>query len=695
MNGILEINEADKKFRLDKLDPKDENFILLFSQSLLHYEQRARFWKPRLDLGQKCMEVMQRDIFTPKQRADYRNEGKVPVEPQELKKIINALGDQIKESVQTSNISAEDETPPQNAAKPEVVNVVLKDMENNLGMEMLKNTVIRNGLITGFPQWIWYDFETMYDGLFEQLVAHTPWWNTILPTPYFEKIDGSDVIDVIRIGMYSKAALLETFPEREDALNKFDSDLKDDPGYLIETLQNNGTEDAHDRSKVIQRILNAADFDSISGYYTVAERVFPVKSKQTLYINEEIEDVQVLPEQWNGRRKNEWINAHPEYHVRTKEVKTLWTTTIGLNGFNWENDSHWFQENGKLPGSVYVPDMVNNLPTGVGEDQLPYIFSIAASETEGLHNVRTGQGTVTFYIEGAFAQPENFGKEMSLSNGQVPIKKAFAHQGRVDAAAKTIQRKPNLVPFEFSDRLRGQAESVHSINDSILGVTHPRQSDVSKQTEITQGMKPQAPYVRAYSYFELSNTQMLLYLLPHSYTEEKIITINDDYGLNKKKVTVNISEYDVSGQANIIANDLLTVRYRAIPVPGEDSATSKDRELQQFINIISAVGNQLFQLDPKIMAYVLNSMHNRYSKQAGTYLMQTAEQLQQQQQQATQAEQQVELEKEKARRGVDIMKIQSPDVSFKFSPQDIEEAPMGAQMMFQIMNNMRSQQPTP
>lgn len=694
MSGnIIEINESDKKYQLDKLTPLDKNWKDLFSQELLIYEQYSRFWRPRLNLGKKCMDVMRRDIFTAQQRADYEAQNKVPVEPQELKRIINSLAEEIKKAVQSSNISTEDDTPPENAAKPEVVNVVLKDMENKINMNMIRETVIRNGLITGFPQWIWYDFMPQFEGLFEELVGYHPLWNSMLPTPFFEKRDGSDIDDVIRIGQYSKAALLEMYPDREKAVKDFDSALNDDPGYFKSSLQQSGTEDAMARAKLIELALNAVQYDSMEGYYMVAERNFPVMFKQDLYYNEKISDVQVLPENWKRERKRQWVQDNPEYKfLKQKNVKTLWTTTIGLNGFIWANGPHWFQENGKLPGTPYVPDMLDNIPTGVGEDQLPYIYTIAASETEGLHSVKVNQGTYTFVLEGAFKYPASVGKEMGKQDGIIIIDKTKAPGGQIEKVVKTFQRKPNDVPFSFADRTRAQGEGVHSVNDSILGATHPRQSAVSKKTEIKQGMSPQAPYVHGYSHFDINNKQTQLYLLPYVYTEERIITINDDFGMNRKQVTVNITENPYTDQARIVANDLISVRYRAVPVPGEDSATSRERELQEFVDLLRAVGNQLFQIDPEFMAQLFNAIPNRYSKMAANVLMKSAQQASQSAQQISQQEQQLEVQKETARRGVDVMKIQTPKMDLSVpSAQEIEEYPRGSQMVIDLMNQYSKQ----
>jgi inosine/xanthosine triphosphate pyrophosphatase family protein len=654
------------------------------------FEEYADYWKPRLDTGHTCMRYMLRNIFTPQQRADYEKDGKTPVEPQEMKKVINALAKQIKQAVQGSTVTMEDDIPHPSAAKPEVVSVVLKSNENDLGGNRLKDKVLRDGLITGFPQWIWYDFEIIIDDIVKQVANH-PAWNSILPSPYFESPEGKDIHDVIRIAWKTKAELLDIYPDRKDAIKEFD-DLNRDPGLYNQRFMFENTETSEERNQLLKKVLDKVEPEGVNGYYLVIERVFPVKHKRKLYVNESVGDVVTMPQDWPRSRKRQWEIANPDYQLIVREeLKTLWTTTVTSNGFVWENEQHWFQNNGKLPGSVYIPDIIDGVPVGVGEDQLPYILSIAAAETEGLHQVRTGTGEMTWALEGAIKDPYSVGEEMSKSHGVGIINKKAAPGGRIDQVVKTFQRKPNETFFNFADRLREQAKMAHSVNDSIIGASHPRQSDVSKQTEIVQGMTPQAPYVDNYSSFDLNDTQLRLELIPYVYNEEKIIRINDDYALNQKEVSVNIQQFDYKGQAKIIANDLTVAKYVMIPTPAEDTATSRERELQQFADIIRSVGNQLFKLDPRIMAYILSGLPNRYSRQTGSYLMQIAGRQEQAQAQAAQAEQQKEMLIEKGRRDVDKMKISTPDVSFKLSPQDIQEAPMAAQIMFSAMNAFNQQ----
>lgn len=681
---FFEIDESDSRFNIDKLRPESNEWQELWSKSMIMLEQYTDFWEQRIEIGKKCMRYMRADILTPKQRSDYKALGMIPVEPQEMKKVINSLSFQIKQSVQGSNVTSEDDDPPDSAAKPEVVSVVIKNDENRMKLDRLKAWARRDGLITGFPQWLWYDFEFAIDSATKQLVAYHPLWHTVLPTPYFERPDAEDIIDVNRIAYKSKAQLLENFPDRADALSEFESSVEADPGLWQQRLNHDGHEDASNRTAVINRAIGREQFNKRTGYYKVSERTFPVKKKQKLYVHEELQDVVMLPKDWSASRKRQWEIAHPEHQLVVRnDVKTLWTTTIGIDGFIWENKEHWYQDSGRLPGVAYVPDMIDNMPTGVGEDQLSYIISIVAAETAGLHQVRTGTGSQTFHMDGIFSNPSTVGKEMEKFNGRIGLKQEMIPQGGIDKVIKTFQRKPNETFFLYGDRVRAQAKDAHSVNDSITGKTHPRQSDVSKQTEIVQGMTPQSEYVNNYSSFELNNTQLLLNFIPYIYTEARIIRINDDYGQNEKKVQVNITEYDYSGQAKIIANDLTHSRYMMVPIPAEDTGTSRERELQQFINIISAVGNQLFQLNPRVMAHILSSMHNRYARQAGQFIMQTAGQVEQQQAQAAQAEAEKEERIEDGRRAVDWAKLMTPGVDFKMTPEQMTEAPLGAQLMLQ------------
>jgi hypothetical protein len=356
----LEIDETDPKYAIEKIKVKSEEWINLWTKNLLIYEAYARFWKPRLEVGKKCMNYMRREIFTKGQLTKYRDvQKKIPVQPQEMKKIINSLADQIGKMVQSTMVTMEDDSAPETAASPEVVNIVLKWLEFQLKLERKKKKALHRGLTTGYPQWIWCDKVEKLEGDFSgTLEASLLPWDSTLCSPYFEEEDGSDIDDIIRLQWMTKNELLKMFPDRKKALKKHEEELKNDPGYINELLMTENPENADDRKDILFNMLNSANFESMNGYYLVAERVFSVEKIQETYINEETGDALFLPPEWSEPQKELWKKIHTEYNiVKFQPMRTLWTTTIDTTGFIWENDEHWYQNNGKLPGKAFIASL--------------------------------------------------------------------------------------------------------------------------------------------------------------------------------------------------------------------------------------------------------------------------------------------------------------------------------------------------
>lgn len=689
MTNFLEIDESKSKYALDKMKVRSEEWVNLWTKNILMYDAYARFWRPRIDMGKKCYDYRKRKIFTRGQLTKLQVQEKIPIQPQEMKKEINTLCRLIEDMVQTSMVEMEDESPPENAAPPEVVNVVLKWIFEKLKIERKKSNLLEDGLTTGYPIWLWYDLEKAAGEIAGFLVASLLPWESTLCSPNFVERDGSDIDDIIRFAKKTKYQMLKKYPDREKALKQHEAIKDGDPGYIKELLHVENDYTSDDKSSILSDLMQRAKFDSANGFYYAVERVFPVEKTQTVHINEKTKDVLMLPPDWPQGQKDQWLDAHPDYNITRDEPRiTLWTTTISTDGFIWENKEHWYQNDGKLPGTPYIASLVDKMPIGAAEDMLPYILAIAVSETEGLDEVRKGTGQFTTVMEGSLMHPKHFNKERASANGVAVIKKnAKAGMDSVH----TENRKPNNTFLEFSERSRQQKSEMHGITDAMMGASHPRQSDVAKKRELEQGYGPQNSYVMNYSNFDLDNTQLICSMIPYFLNEHTIIEIKDEYGEKTEQVEVNQQGFDYSGQASTIANDLLSCKYRIIPVPAEDTPTSRQRDMNEFAGLMEALGNSLFNTDPRLAAAFLKKWPNRYAREAGMDLETFAQQSSQEAQQAQQAEQQMEAQKEQGRRAVDVMKIFAPKWNFKVDPEDIANSPQGTKVMFEFWEKYKQE----
>ena len=690
MNEQYEINEADPKYSINKLIPTLDITKKLFTKVWLIFEERSRFWKPRIDVGKKCMNFKRRDVFTSAQRKTYNQNKKIPIETQEMKTALNTLSDLVKKGVRSTTIKYEDNDPGQNVPTPEVVNVVLTDMEKNrLKMELVENSIREDALVTGFPNWAWINECYEIDGITPKLEAEHPLWESMLPQPYFKKKDGSDIVDVMRLSFVRKCDLKEAYPERYKDYEKFNPQKEYDPGNMAQTNHEPVSKNAYDRASLIYNaICSRAATHSHDGYVLLVEWFHQIKKERELYIRENPFDIVEIPKHWDEERKQRWVNTHPEHNLtKYDNVKTQWLTSVTDDGFVWENDELWYQENGSLPGRCYIPDNQDQIPTGAGEDMLPYVLSVCACNTEGLHQVRTGTGSVTHVTGGSFKYPDQVRNELTSDNGVVVHKTDVIKKlGGIKNAVTTEKRTPNTTFLDFADRQRNDMRVSTGLNDALQGITHPRQSKLAKELDITQGIATQSPYVRNYSNFKLELKNLELTLIPYIYTAHEVITIDDEFGFNEQSVEVNQKEINpFTGQGEVVANDLTIARFKAIPAMVDDSPTNKDRERLEVMEFLAAAGNSIVQW-PRIFATMLIGLENRYAKELGMQLMQEAVMAEQQQAQQQQAEMEKEMAIEKGRRDVDYAKMNATKkaINVKVSPEDVQKTPAESQALIDV-----------
>lgn len=693
MYDFMNIKESDPKYDIKNLTAGSEASKEIFNKAVSIYESWARFWSERISVGKKCMNFMRREIFTAKQRGFYVNvQEKIPVEPQEMKPVIDALVGQVSQTVRSSTVTMEDGDPPETVARPETVAKVLKWWQNRLKIKRTSDLILRDGLITGYPVWIWFDKTPIPGGGPGEAKATRLRWDSTLSFPHFEKEDGSDIKEVIRLYDRDYDEMYRMFPERK-AEHKRHLDLINDRDFQKNYWQLDQSTSSSDRNNTIYNRISSATHDAMLGKCLVIERYHPVYDEVECFVNEATNDIQVIPPDWPEWKYDAWKNAHPEYDLRvTDEIPTLWMTTVSSDGFIWENKRHWYQENGNLPGICYIADMVDNITTGKGDDMIPYVLQIAVCETEGLAQVRTGTGTISAVVESALKHPSRFEKEMSKENGVLVFKKGT----NIDQEFKTIQRKPNDTYHVMADRARDQLKEAHAVNDTVMGISNPRQSNRSKETDLQSGLNPQSPYVLNFAEFNLNLAQLMVNMMPYCLTEEQIIQIEDEWGTKEKPETVNQVGYNnETGEAEIIANDLTAIPYRVVAVPGDDSNTTREKELKEFVSLLEAVGNTLFQIDPKVLATIFRGWPNYFARQAGQSLMQFAEQNQVQQQQSVMAEQEAKIAEAETKARVEMEKIKKPRFNIRLSPTDLKEAPIGTQLFINMLNSINAPQDIP
>jgi hypothetical protein len=687
-DSYLEIDESSPEYAIDKLTPESEAATRLWEKHFTRYVSRAKFWRPRLDIAKQCARAEGRNILTDAQRQKYYDEDKWPIEPQEMRPIIATLERMIEKAIPGTDVTFEDETPPPNAASPDIIKTVISWIKHKLKLKKMRNETLHKGLIVGFPQCVWASKirgAPVVPGMLPLRISLRP-WDSVLPEEYYSSETGEDIRDVIFINPISKKELYQTYPDRVGMHKRHEAQFKSDPGYR-QRFENPGASDTSvDRSDLIFNMVSEARFNSEFGRYFAIEAVFPIVKKRKAWVNTETLAIIPVPPDWDEARRSKWLEYNPDFtETDDIDVETLWVTTITSDGFVWENQEHWFQKNGALPAAWYIADTVDNQPMGLGEDLLPYILLKTACKIEGLSQVRKGTGRLTAIAEGAVKNAQHLNRELSKEEGVAIIKKGHT----VNDAIKSFERKPNTTFFDYEDRIGQEMQAVHRISGAVMGDTINRQSQDAKLLQAEMSLTPQSRYVDNFYSFNIQLENLICQLIPLVLNDQQVIQIKDEWGQAQEPVTVNQKQWvGWDTEAQIIANDLTSATYRVEAVVSDDSLASRENQMRDFMELLAAIGNQLFKLDPLFLGQTFSLFPNRFAREASKFLMQYGERQQAQQAQQAQLEAQVDQSKVDSRKFIELEKLRRPKVAFKLSPEDIKNSPDGAKLMYEWMRTL-------
>ncbi len=675
----LNFKENDPEFAIEKLYAGSTQMAQLWVKHETIRKDFSEFWRPRSTIGKKCMDFMRRDIFSTATRQKYLNvQDKWPIEPQVLKPVIDTLAAQIANQVKSYTVTSEDSTPPENSAKPEVIATVLDWIGHRLKIDRKRKRVLRDGLITGYPVWIMFDSATAMDGVSPECVASVLPWDSTVCSPTFLEDDGQDITEIFVVHKLTREQARATYPDRWDEFVAHENGMKKNPDYMDSLLS--GTLNADDRANIFFEVTTSGTLND-KGLLTIVEHYFSIKDKAQVYADPETGDARVLPKDWSPQRKQKWLEENPQYRIGvTQNFPKLWVTTIGSTGFVWENKEHWFQEINPakpqyclLPCVPYIADLVDGVPIGKGEDLLPLIVMKATCETEGLAEVRKGARSMTWAVEGAFKQPGRIASEMQKEDGIGLLKKGV----EIGRDIKTEYRSVNPVFAEQSQRVDEMIDKTHGLTNAMQGGYTARQSANAMQSQIQNGLAPQSQYVENFNSFNINMTQHLCLMIPYFITEEMVIVLDDEYGGKKDSVTVNQTEFDAEGNQTIVANDVVSMAYRVVPTPGDDSPTTRERDMISFSQMLEAFGNTILKLDPKLVAHFFLSFPNRMARECGKFMLENAGEMSQAQAQQAQKEFNQETMRLKDKKEVEFVKAMVPKLMMKLAPEDIQAAPEG------------------
>lgn len=688
---IMQSKEIDNLIESDvKIEGKtwrDETIRQLWCKNELLFRRLADFWKPSIVVGKQCMNYMHGEIFDAKTRATYEKiQNKICIEPRILKMRMSSAVGQLMRSRRPGKVDSESAG---EANEIFAANVILKFFEKEIGEQYLLTKMLFDGCTTGYPQILLFDqAETSYRDPMGGLVAELLKWDSAIMNK-IDNPDGTDLTDLMWIARKTKQELIDENPESKDEIKEHFEYIARSPGYGVGAYLNDTTgitiEDA--------RFL---DYDVMTGItnYKIDGRLLCIQRLCTQKIKTEVAiqpspddeytlDYQIIPPNWSKKRINTWKRNHPDYKYRQEEVKILWLCRWTSDGLFLKNETHWFQEsdnkgNPVFPAGVFVPQIIDNQPTGPGPDDRLLCLMKAIAETEFLHDVRTGSGDLLAYLQGSVVNYDDLPTELSIGNGIAVVDPKAVPGGGIDNAMKILKRTPNESYEGYSDRVDKQLDQTDSISPAVRGqFVSERQSGKAKQSDIAAALIGYSVVAENMnrSIERIKNIECML--IPYVFNREQVLQIYDEDRNENISLTVNETEYDEEGDPSVVANNLSSVKWRWRLTEGDDSPTAKEAELNEMLIFWNTTAPALIAADESLMtlASVLVSMANRTAKKIGGVIAEKAQVKAQMLTQQQMMETMANVEEKRSKAASEMTKAKRAGFSFSITPEDLVQIP--------------------
>jgi hypothetical protein len=609
----------------------------LVYKQILMWEKSVDWATDWLNRGQKLMNYYRGKILTDAQIATYEDvEDKVVIQPPIAKSPIRGLVGQTIKSRKSGQITTEGGgygVPCSSTEEITTINMVLKDLEIKTGEKYKVRDVIHDACVTCLPNVLYYE---KYSGSSpEELkikLRKLPWDSVTYGPPTFQETDCSDLREIFFYDCRSQAELEDNFPDRKKQIrDHFDMGKNVDSHMLSSIAQWEDSESSGERDS-LWNILDRSfgTMRSGSGLVPVVMHLYPIKKKHEVWMHMfDDEKFEIRPPDWDDKRWDKWVEANKDTYAGPyeKEIVVLWITVYTLSGLVLSNEEHWFQENGLLPVSWWVPGMVAGVPIGPMEDMAEDVLRNCIAQIEWLDDVRKGHGILALIREGALTKKsaECIGEEANKAFGMVTVKQDF--QGSLQDAFMEVRREPSNTWQQYGDAARSDMYENTRLNETMQGAAAPRQAAVAKEIEIAQALIVSAIYIDNFNRAWENHQNIKLKLIKYVYDEYDVLEIYDEDEQVNKEQPINVPVYDQDGKKVDVINDLTSHKYKWRMNPVDDSPTAKIRQAEEALMIINGVAGPLLGKDPtcKMFANFLVSFPNELLNKAGKAIAKDAQ----------------------------------------------------------------------
>jgi hypothetical protein len=705
--SIYDIEE--NKIKIENKPWDDPEIRQLAVKSLFVIKQMVDYHKPFLDRGQELFDKYDGDILDEYQRSVYEDiEHKYTIEPPIMKSPIRSLLGHIIKGRKSGEIIVEEgdyDDPNDSINEIQTMNITLKDFETKTKEQLKIRDAIHDSLVACYPNFlVWEKCKPLYDYPLKFKLVKLPWNSCVYGPINVNEPDLSDIKELVYFDLRSKADLMAEFPKMKAQIESFWKNEHVDENMISAAMNWNTDANADDIEK-LRSIINAANHDMrVHGLVTVYKRMYPVETTAEVFIKISDADGEthvILPENWSDERKEKWAEDHKNEYEGPFETDTtvLWTTILTEGGLVLSNKMHWYQEGGKIPGTAFVPCMLNGKPSGPAVDMSAEVLRNCIAQIEYLDDMRKGNGLLAMIRAGAVDNIENLPEEACKSFGVGVISKDFP--GSVQDAFATIQRSASAAWRDYAEFTKQQMYDNTRLNETMQGEFAPRQAAIAKENEIAQALITNALYMDNFNYQWENFQNVKLSMVPRAYDETMMIV--EGYDENEhvmKRATLNIPQYNMAGEKENVLNDVTSRKYKWKVSAVDDSPTAKSRMMQEAGFVLNASSGPLLSADPsgKLLAVFLSALDNPILNKAGKAMFKDAEEKQKAAAQSEQAAAQAENQINAAKAQADLERAKKQGISFNFTGEQLAQYPGLLQIAAQIQQafgNIQTQTQAP
>lgn len=609
-NSYLNIHEQD--YVMGKMSADEER--ILAARNLVIYENDSRFWGPNLELGRVCFDYVQGDIFTSDEKADYTKKEKILITNPELVPKLNAL-----EAMQIAG-RREGVVIPEGAEDSpdaEVINRLLISMKSATNFPQESTSTFNDAMISSYPCVMMFDRPSQSGNDWNNtrvIDAYHQTWDAFIPDPNFKRQDYKDALRGTKLNLFDKEQLMRAYPKRAKEIDAKINLPQFEAGSFGTTLFTSAQRDI-----LFNKAKTASQTYEQTGQILVIERYHFVFTEADIWVSEESNTPQILPEEWTEKEIEEWKVANPTYRMIKKEVRVLWVTTCTSTGLLLENARHWFQEN-EFPFEVFIPKMLNNRPHGIVEYLRGPLKAKNVARIEHLHSLRLANDNLVKVKSGSVENAKELPAEIAKAGGVIVIDE----DKEMTDVEFVQQRREQVAWADASNQFQDDMDRLFLDRNVEGGAQSSQESGKAIQRRIDQGQMKQSPYLDSYNMFDLRCTRKMLKMLPYRMTGYHMMRyVKEDGGVGADEFN-KPEQFDwMTGAVIRVKNNLAGAKYDYREAQGDNSITGKEFELKVFQEMLKNILPSM--PDPSLWPSLLLSVPNRLANEFGRKIQEQME----------------------------------------------------------------------